>query len=291
MVAIGEVLWDVFPTGPRFGGAPANFACSAAGLSGTDAQVIMVSAVGKDALGDQARIALADHQVSTDYVFQFPQKTGQVLIDLDATGSASYEFASDCAWDNLAWSEELVPVAESTDVVCFGTLGQRDATSAATIRRFVSETPRSALRIFDINLRPPYFSDRIITESLKIANVLKLNDEELPVLTKLCGIDGDVESQLKRLRDLFQLKAIALTKGSEGATLLHGEQMHSCPGIKTQVADTVGAGDAFTAAFALGLLSNQPLPQINQRACEVAAYVCSQSGATPDFPVKFAGLI
>lgn len=282
IVGLGEILWDIFPDGPRFGGAPANFACSAAGLARDDAEVFMVSNVGQDDLGRQAIESLKRHRVDTSYVASINWPTGKVLVKIDDAGQASYDFATDTAWDNLAWSAELMELATRTDAVCFGTLGQRSESSRKTIQQFVASTPKYALRVFDINLRPPFFSDPIILESLELANILKLNDEELPTLQALCGLSGSTTKMLAQLANRFDLRAVALTRGAEGALIMSSDEVSEQPGVETQVVDTVGAGDAFTAAFILGLLDAEEFDTINQHACHVASFVCSQPGATPD---------
>ncbi len=284
VVGLGEILWDVFPTGPRFGGAPANFACSMAGLADGKVHVFMAGAVGQDEFGCGAIDSLREHHVATSCVAVVPQETGQVLVQVDPEGHASYEFKSDAAWDNFPWSPELEQLAVDTDAVCFGTLGQRSQTSRQTIQRFVSTTSPTSLRIFDINLRPPFVDNEIILESLAIANVLKLNEDELPALAKLCDLQGSDLEILQRLAQRFQLRAIAYTQGADGAMLMKAEEVCQHSGVKTDVVDTVGAGDAFTAAFILGLLRDESLDAIIQAACNVASFVCSQSGATPKLP-------
>ena len=282
IVGLGEILWDVFPDGPRFGGAPANFACHVAALGGT---AEMVSAVGRDALGERALAELGNRRVGTQGVYRDERRpTGTVTVSLDGDGHASYEFAADTAWDALPWSEELAQLAERTSAVGFGTLGQRSEASRETIRRFVAATPTTALRIFDVNLRPPFVSDAVILESLALANVLKLNDEELPAVAALCGLSGPEVEVMRELADRFTLRAVALTRGPNGAVLLRDGRVSEQPGIETQVVDTVGAGDAYTAVLALGLLQRRNLDAINRGACQVAAFVCSQSGATPQLP-------
>lgn len=288
IVGLGEILWDVFAQGPRFGGAPANFACSAAGLGGQRNDVWMASGVGKDELGPRAIEALREHGVDTSCVADLDKPTGQVLVELDEQGRASYEFAVDTAWDNLQWSREWEQLAACADAVCFGTLGQRSDCSRETIQRFVAATPPSALRIFDVNLRRPFVRDDVIVESLKLANVLKLNDEELPVVGELCGLSGTDSQVLQGLARQFDLRLVALTRGPRGAVLIRGEEMSEQAVAETQVVDTVGAGDAFTAALTVGLLEGGELDAINRWACQVASYVCSQSGATPRIPNSFS---
>ncbi|QEG37370.1 carbohydrate kinase family protein [Bythopirellula goksoeyrii] len=281
IVGIGEILWDVFPDCSRFGGAPANFACSAAGLGRERVGVHMVSSVGTDDLGTRAVAALGHRSVGTSYVESQDKPTGQVRVELDEMGRANYEFASDTAWDNLIWSDDLAELARRTDACCFGTLGQRSERSCATIQKFVSSTASSKLRVFDVNLRPPFVSDAVLLDSLRLANVLKLNDEELPVVAELCGLSGTNQDVMRQLAERFELRAVALTRGAEGAVLLRGSQVSEHAGVKTNVVDTVGAGDAFTAALSLGLLDRSNLQEINEAACSAAAFVCSQSGATP----------
>ena len=284
IVGIGEILWDLFPDGPRFGGAPANFACSASGLGKDHVQVHMVSSVGTDDFGVKALEALSSRGVDPSYVATQDKPTGQVLVELDDQGRASYRFADDTAWDNLGWSDNLAELALRTEVCCFGSLGQRSQLSQETIQRFVRETSPTAQRIFDVNLRSPFYSDSVLRESLALANVLKLNDEELPVIAKLCGMDGSDQQVMQQLAKRYDYDLVALTRGPNGALLLQRNQFDEHAGVPAEVVDTVGAGDAFTAALAVGLLQERSLSDINAAACSTAAFVCSQSGATPALP-------
>lgn len=289
IVGLGETLWDVFPDRVCLGGAPLNFACSAAELAGTSASVSLVSAVGQDDLGRRAIDALQQHNVKTETVQANGHETGQVLVELDASGVASYRFADDGAWDDVEWNDQLRHLAANCDAVCFGTLGQRNEVSQKTIQAFVSTTSAGALRVLDVNLRSPFYNDTTIRESLALANVLKLNDEELPVLASLCGVtSGDVRgSDVEIMRQLaveFRLQGVALTRGAAGAVLVWEDEVSDLPGIQMGVVDTVGAGDAFTAAMVLGLLAGKNIAEINRQANATAAYVCSQPGATMSFP-------
>lgn len=283
VVGLGEILWDVFPDGPRFGGAPANFACHAAQLG---ANAVMVSAVGQDELGEKAIRALTEKGVETSHVAETKFPTGIVNVQLDNAGKASYEFATNTAWDHLEWSANIEMLADKTDAVCFGTLGQRSETSRQTIQQFVKSLPADALRVLDINLRPPFYTQAVIRESLAIANILKLNDDELPLLARLCGLGGSEADVMKSLSEKYHFRLVALTKGAKGAVLLQGRDVSECPGFPTTIADTVGAGDAFTAALIMGLLNHRPLESINETACKIAAFVCSQPGATPELPAE-----
>lgn len=291
IVGLGEVLWDVFPDAAKFGGAPANFACCTAGLASDQADVYMVSGVGNDALGSQSISELGKRRVKISHVVTLDHVTGKVLVEIDGQGKATYEFVSDTAWDNLTWTAELGSLAAQTDAVCFGTLGQRSEISHQVIHRFLSATPIDGLRIYDINIRKPHYAEAIIRLSLEAANVLKLNDEELPLVADMHGYQGTDIELMKQLATQYELRCVALTRGSEGALLLRGSEFSQLPGIETNVVDTVGAGDAFTASLALGLLGGDPLDQINRNATALAAYVCTQAGATPDIPKRFTNSI
>lgn len=290
IIGLGEILWDIFPDATRFGGAPANFACSTAGLKTIPADVYMLSAVGKDSLGQQAIQALSDHDVRTDAIQQNANATGQVNVTLDKHGSASYEFAADAAWDNFSWSDDLADLAAKADAVCWGTLGQRCQTSQDVIKKFVAATPPDCLRVLDINLRCPFWNQTVLKESLPMANVLKCNEDELPVLSEVFEINGDDRSILLHLKQRFGLKLVALTRGDRDSMLLHEDEqtgdleISQLPAIPAEVVDTVGAGDCFTAAIVLGMLGKMRLTDLHQWACQVSAYVCSQPGATPTFP-------
>jgi len=281
IVGLGEVLWDVFPDGPRFGGAAANFACMAAELAGSSGRVHMVSAVGADRLGNRAVAELQAHGVNTSTVPAINFPTGQVSVHLDAAGHAEFEIAINVAWDEIPWSDELGRVARSADAVCFGSLGQRGEISRRTIRAFVGATPPRCLRVLDINLRPPFWTADVLHESLELATVVKLNDQELPVIAGLLSIGGSVEQQLHAIRSRFRLRVVALTLGARGSVLVDERTESVQPAVPVVVADTVGAGDAFTAALTVGLLASRPLDEIHRLAARVAAYVCEQPGGTP----------
>jgi fructokinase len=284
IIAIGEILWDLFPDGPRFGGAPANFACSAAELGREKAVVNMVSAVGDDELGRRALEALANRGVLTTAVQVKAYPTGRVDVKLNEHGAATYQFAENCAWDHLAWNHNLEELAKCCDAVSFGTLGQRGSESQETIRAFVQATSELALRILDVNIRKPFISDELILASLDLANVLKLNDEELPVIGRLCNVSGSDIEIIRQIARRFALRYVALTRGPGGAVIVCEDSVSELPGVPVKVVDTVGAGDAFTASMTLGLLAGQDLETINRNAIATASYVCSQPGATMPFP-------
>jgi fructokinase len=285
IVGLGEVLWDVFPDGPRFGGAPANFACSAAGLGQHQFDVAMASAVGHDELGQRALGELRNHQVNVSAVARVNYPTGQVHVTPDHEGHASYQFALNTAWDHLLWSNGLEQLARRADVVCFGTLGQRSDLSRQTIRRFLASTRPTCLRLLDVNLRSPFWDDEVVLESLRLANAFKLNDTELPIIASVLELQGNDEDVLQQIIVRCSLKFAALTRGANGSFLLRATGERSdLAGQTITVVDTVGAGDSFTAAVAVGVLSGMTLDAINRWASDVAAFVCTRPGATPRLP-------
>lgn len=280
ITAIGEVLWDMLPAGRQLGGAPANFAAHVEHLGGDAA---LVSRVGTDALGDEiftrlCGVATAGLQRDAD------APTGTVDVVLDPAGQPSYTIRADAAWDRLkvtAWAKQDVA---KVNAVCFGSLGQRSPAARATIQSLVSAAKPEALRVFDVNLRPPFWTPEVIEQSLTLANALKLNDHEIPILAGQFGITGTDREQLAGLAARFNLRLIALTRGAHGSLLLADGKWSEHPGVPVTVRDAVGAGDAFTAALVMGWLRGRDLDAINDHANRVAAYVCTQPGATPELP-------
>jgi fructokinase len=283
VVGLGEALWDVLPDADHFGGAPANVALHAAALG---AESWLVSAVGQDARGDAALARLDGAGVRRDTVARLgDHPTGVVRVTLDAAGHPVYDIAAESAWDYVPWSVAVQQVAERADAVAFGSLAQRSPTSRATIRRAVATTRSASWRLFDVNLRQRYYDADVLAESMELANAVKLNEEELPVVSQLCGVaDGPPLHQLRALCDRFALRLAALTRGPCGAVLVTPNEVCESTAPPTVVADTVGAGDAFTATLLIGILAGRALDEVSRRANAVAAYVCSQPGATPPIP-------
>ena len=279
VLGVGELLWDLLPSGKQPGGAPANFAYHAREL-GADALVI--SRVGNDPLGREILDHLAGLGLRTDGISTDPViPTGAVVVSLDQQDKPAYTIQEPSAWDFIEARQDILRQAAQAEAVCFGSLAQRHPDACAAITAVITATPSSALRIFDVNLRQNYWSPELIRRSLKLANVLKLNDEELPLVAGALGVTGDESSALRQIADRFQLRAVALTKGAKGSVLLAGDTMVSRGVSRQTVVDTVGAGDAFTAALAVGLLRGCSLAEIQKVATEVAGYVCSFPGATP----------
>lgn len=278
VVGLGEVLWDVFPDGAVLGGAPNNFTCH---IDALGHEGIVASIIGRDFYGEKTKKELEKMGVET-LLQEVEYPTGTVNVSLDKDGKATYNFTPDSAWDFLTYTEELDLLAKSCDAVCFGSLAQRSQTTRETIYQFLDSTKDSCIKVFDINIRQKFYSVEIISESLKRATVLKLNDEELPLLVDLLDINGDELEVIQSLKEQFKLDLIVLTKGADGSLLYKSDNQQSFvkPPV-TKVVDTVGAGDSFTAAVISGILNGDDLSKINQEANLLAATVCGKKGAMP----------
>ena len=286
VVGIGEVLWDLLLTGPQMGGAPANFAYHAHALG---ARSHAITRVGKDDLGREILRRFRDLELPASSVQEDDVvPTGTAKVSLSAEGLAHFTIQEDVAWDYLAATPEAEMVAREADAICFGSLAQRGPASRTVIQQLVALTPESALRVFDINLRQRYYSREVIEPSLHLANVLKLNNDELPVLAGMFGLTGSTANQIEALARRFKQRVVALTRGAQGSLLFREGRWSNCGSRPVEVVDTVGAGDSFTAALVLGVLHNLDLDEINSIANEVACYVCSKAGATPPMPAALA---
>jgi fructokinase len=275
----------MLPGGKQLGGASANFACHAQTLG---AEACLVSAVGNDPLGSEILAQLRDMQMRVDCVEINPDRpTGSVSVKISDDGQPNFTIREDVAWDYIRPSDCARAILPQADAVCFGSLAQRGEISRATIRSLVASTRPNAYRIFDVNLRQNFFSVEVLDASLQLANILKVNDEELPVLAKLFELRGARRNLLADLARRFDLKLVALTCGAEGSLFYSEGRYSEATGVPTTVVDTVGAGDSFTAMLVMGLLAGWDLHQINLRANQVAAYVVSQPGATPKLPDYF----
>jgi fructokinase len=284
VVGLGEVLWDMLPGGRQLGGASANFAYHAQTLG---AEAWLVSAVGNDSPGTEILERLRAMQMKVDCIEINPiRPTGTVSVKISPDGQPNFTICEDVAWDYLKQTDCARTVLSQADAVCFGSLAQRGEVSRATIRSLVASTRPDAYRIFDVNLRQNFFSLEVLEASLRLANILKVNDEELPVLARLFGLRSTIREQLAELAHRFDLKLAALTCGAEGSLFYSQGQYSEVKGVAAAVVDTVGAGDSFTAMLIMGLLAGWDLHQINRRANEVAAYVVSQPGATPKLPAN-----
>lgn len=280
VVGLGEVLWDVLPERTCLGGAPANFAYITT-LMGD--QGIVASRVGEDSRGLDALRRMEELGLDIDHVqTDGEHPTGTVSVELDSNGLARYEIAAPVAWDFLAWTREWLQLAESTDAVCFGSLAQRSEASRTTIRKFLGAASADTLKIFDVNLRQSFYSEETLTESIRLADIVKLNDEELPrimSLSKLAHKD-DLSSARNLLRE-YDLEVVCVTRGGRGSLLVREHDSSVHPGFKVHVADTVGSGDAFTAGLVHEYLHGAPLDLMNEVANLVGAWVASEVGAMP----------
>jgi len=281
ILGIGELLWDVLPAGPQLGGAPANYSVMA-GRLGDHATVL--SRIGRDALGERALEVLAPFPVDCRQLQVDPeQPTGTVTVELEA-GQPSYVIHQPVAWDFFELTEAWRAQAALADAVCFGSLGQRSEQSRQTIHALVRATRRECQRIFDVNLRAPFYSAAIVRESLELASVMKMNDVEVPQVLKLLGLPPSASllgGAERLLAEFSGLKLVAITRGGEGSLLVGRSEWDEHPGIPIQVADTIGAGDAFTAAMTCYLLKGAPLKVLNEAGNRWGSYVASQSGAMP----------
>jgi fructokinase len=280
IVGLGELLWDLLPSGKQLGGAPANFAyiTNLLGDHGIPASRIGCDSLGDDALQKLSQLGLSANFVQRDSL----HPTGTVNVKIDDAGQPCFEILQPVAWDYLEWTEEWNNLAREADAVCFGSLAQRSAGSQSTIGKFLHATRQDAIRIFDVNLRQRFYSRQILADSMSLATIVKLNHEELPKIMALFELEHRSEKDSARhLLSLHNLQLICVTRGDAGSLLISGEECSEHPGIKVKVADTVGAGDAFTAAMVHGYLRGTPLAQINETANRVGAWVASQSGATP----------
>lgn len=283
VVGIGEVLWDMLPEGKKVGGAPANFAYH---VSQFGVPSMAISAIGHDELGEELLEHLNERGVAYHLdVVDYP--TGRVHVSLDEDGVPQYEIRRHVAWDNIPYSEELHDLALRTRAVCFGSLAQRDEVSRATINTFLDSIPKDGdeLIVFDINLRQDFFTKAILEQSMEKCNILKINDEELVIVGRMFELPGeDLSNKARLLLERYGLKAVILTCGVNGSYVFTHEGESFLPTPHVEVADTVGAGDSFTAAFIASLLRGKSIGDAHKKAVEVSAYVCTQAGAMPVLP-------
>lgn len=277
------MLWDVLPGGLQLGGAPANFACMISALG--DAGVI-ASRIGTDALGDEALGQLLSRGVDTSHVQRDEERlTGTAQVRVGADGQPDFTIAEGAAWEGLAWTPQWEALAARADAVCFGTLAQRAPAARETIQRFLRATRPTALRVFDVNLRQHFHSAEIVAESLRAATLVKLNHDELPRVAEMLELGGRGEYAIaNRLIQVFDLKLICVTRGARGSLLASDDEMIEHPGVPISVADTVGAGDAFTAALVYHFLRGAGLEKMSAAANHLGSWVASQPGATPCLP-------
>jgi fructokinase len=283
MIGLGEALWDVLPSGKVLGGAPANFAYMANVLGN---QGIVASRVGNDAWGHEALRVMRELGLSTTYVQLDDQhETGTAMVSIDGAGQPTFTISESVAWDFLQWSAVWEELAARADVVCFGSLAQRSQISAATIECFLRSASKNALRICDVNLRQSFYTNGLLRKCFQHADIVKLNDQELPTVSSLLGLgSGSEETLAKRLLNECDLRLVCITRGARGSLLISPNQTVEHRGFTVKVADAVGAGDAFTACLAHHYVRGHVLEEISESANRFASWVATQTGATP--PVR-----
>lgn len=272
VVGLGEILWDMLPTGKMLGGAPANFAYHA---SQQGQSAIVVSAVGNDQQGQEIIDKLNHYGINHELQIS-DRPTGMVNVTLDSAGIPTYDIIQDTAWDNIAFTPTLAKIASQCSAVCFGSLAQRSPLSRQTIIDFVNATPKDCLRIFDINLRQHYYSANIIEQSLNLCNILKLNDEELITITSLLSLGNN---PCYEIMQRYHIDTVIVTCGAYGSYIYTADGSSFLPTPRIKVVDTVGAGDSFTATFISAMLDGNDIATAHRRAVDLATFVCTKSGA------------
>ena len=289
-IGIGEVLWDILPEGRKIGGAPANFAYHASQF-GLDS--IVISAIGKDNYGRELAAGLTEMKLKAFLpIVEFP--TGTVSISVDTDGIPSYDIRQNSAWDNIPFTNELENIARNTCAVCFGSLAQRNRTSMNTIHRFLDTMPHdeNILKIFDINLRQSFYSKDVVNKSLNKCNIVKMNDDEIRIVRDLLKYEEqDFKDLCEKIRKDYNLKILILTCGINGSYVFSNEGISYESTPKVEVADTVGAGDSFTAAFISSLLHGKNIREAHKNGVKVSAYVCGCHGAMPTLPENISDLL
>jgi fructokinase len=288
VVGLGELLWDMLPEGPQLGGAVSNFAVMAARLGNNGA---IATRIGTDPLGREALALLKTTQADTAYIQEdFSRVTGTVTVTMQ-DGQPQYTIHEPVAWDFLEFTPHWLALAEQADAVCFGTLAQRSPASRRTIDSFLHETRPECVRIFDVNLRAPFFSSEIVEQALELATIFKLNSDEMPQVLSLLGFPeaaGTTPDFLlkgaRQIIDQFPVQLVAITLGPHGSLLVTRNEVDRHPGYPAEVVDTVGAGDAFTAALTHYYLRGAPLSQLNTAGNRWGAWVASHAGAMPALP-------
>ena len=283
VVGMGEALWDVLPEGKKIGGAPANFAYHVSQFGLTSC---VVSAVGPDALGKEIQENLTSKGLN-HLIAEVPYPTGTVQVEIDQAGVPQYEIKENVAWDNIPYTSQLESLAKRTQAVYFGSLAQRNVVSRETINRFLDAMPQTedSLVVFDVNLRQGFYNKEILCNSMRRCNILKINDEELVTVSRMFGYPGiDLQDKCWILMGKYNLKMLILTCGINGSYVFTPENVSFQPTPKVEVADTVGAGDSFTAAFIASILKGKSVAEAHSIAVRTSAFVCTKDGAMPVLP-------
>ena len=285
-IVVGMALWDVLPEGKKIGGAPANFAYH---VSQFGLPSCVVSAIGDDALGKEI-IENFTSKGLDQLIAEVPYPTGTVQVEIDKTGIPLYDIKENVAWDNIPYTEHLDALAKRTKAVCFGSLAQRNVVSRETINHFLDTMPKDddSLIVFDVNLRQGFYNKEILCKSMQNCNILKINDEELITVSRMFGYPGiDLQDKCWILLGKYNLKMLILTCGINGSYVCTPGNVSFQPTPKVEVADTIGAGDSFTAAFIASILKRKSVTEAHSIAVKTSAYVCTQKGAMPILPPEY----
>ncbi len=283
VVGMGEALWDVLPEGKKIGGAPANFAYH---VSQFGLPSCVVSAIGDDPLGKEIEENFTSKGLN-QHIAVVPYPTGTVQVEIDPAGVPQYEIKENVAWDNIPYTPELEEIAKRTRAICFGSLAQRNIVSRTTINRFLDAMPKTddTLVVFDVNLRQSFYTKETICDSMKRCNILKINDEELVTVSRMFGYPGiDLQDKCWILLGKYNLKMLILTCGINGSYVFTPGNVSFLPTPRVEVADTVGAGDSFTAAFISAIIKNKSVAEAHALAVRTSAFVCTHNGAMPVLP-------
>jgi len=282
IIGLGEILWDMLPEGKKLGGAPANFAYYVSKLGQIG---IVASRVGNDSLGKEILESMEKLNLNKKYIQIDPKYlTGTVSVELDSNGQPDYTIHKNVAWDYLDFSKSWKHLAKEADVICFGTLAQRSSKSKNTMLDFLKSARPEVIKLLDINIRQNFYSMEAIEESIKLSNILKLNIDELKIIRNLftySNTKNEIDLCLELIND-FKLDLLCLTKGENGSLVLNSKEYYEHPGYKVSVLDTIGAGDAFTAAMIVQYLKGKTLREISDLANRLGSWVASQSGPTPE---------
>lgn len=282
ITGIGEIVWDCLPEGRKLGGAPVNFCYFAKELG---AEAYPVTAIGNDALGDETFGELERTGLDLSCITRNDLPTGRVQVSLSADGVPEYDIVENVAWDAISCSPASMDLLGDMDAVCWGSLSQRSAKSRKTISDILDAVPERALKVFDINIRKPFWSEEVITGSLDRADILKLNEDELPLLMEMFSLPPGNDAAISSLVEKFSLRYVLFTQGARCSSICDaGGEISMIDTPRVKVADTVGAGDSFTAAFVVSLLGGAPIRQAHRNAVDVAAFVCTRCGVMHPLP-------
>ena len=289
VICFGETLWDMLPSGQLPGGAPMNVAIH---LKYNNYDPLVISRVGTDDLGKALLDFLKNKEVSTEYIQTGKTHlTGVVKVNADDKNEITYKIVEPVAWDYIQYEEKVAEKVAQSHVFVYGSLAARSNTTRETLLHYL---PKAQLKVFDINLRPPHYTPERIEQLLQFADIVKLNHQELELVAGWLDLSGKEQQQMEQVQQKFNLRAVILTRGENGASVLTNQEYWQHPGYKVEVEDTIGSGDSFLATFLSNYLQQQPLPECLKKACLVGAYVASCKGATPAYDpallaVKFAG--